>query len=154
MLLKRYIISALFLLSFISGFAQEIEIPNSIEYSGIPWAKWKINNEQDVRSFYEVNEYKIAWTGEGNKKSLDHLLKLLDASPYFGLDRNDYQVEFISQYKSGNIFIGGFNNTLEAEIRFTDAALHFFTDIAFGNRIPSLSYAGLSYRPDCISVPW
>lgn len=151
---KQYIITVLCSLALLRGFAQDIDIRGSIESSAVPWTKWKIHSEQDIREFYQVFQYRPAWTGDNNKEDLTYLLRLIDSAPYFGLDKNDYQSEFIAQYRGGLRYISGTDNRLEAEIRLTDAAIHFYRDIAFGNTTPSLSYAGLTYTPGCISVPW
>ena len=44
-------------------------------------------------------------------------------------------------------------DSLQAELSITDAAIHFYSDLVYGNTKPALSYNGLNYIPDCFDIP-
>ena len=82
------------------------------------------------------------------------LYRLIEKAGDEGLEKKDYQFEFIQEYKDSTTQWQFSENWIITEVKFTDAALHYFRDIAFGNTVPLLSYNGISYNPNCISVPW
>jgi len=45
-------------------------------------------------------------------------------------------------------------DSIIAEIKFTDAAIHFFNDFMQGNTTPALRYDGLNYTPSCNNIPY
>lgn len=104
---------------------------------------------KEVDQFYQLNNYQPAWQGKQEQVLLD----LLQQADYLGLNEKDYQYNFISQLRSGVKNISANDDNLEADIRCTDAALHFFTELKTGNRSPALSYNGLKYQPYAGEIP-
>lgn len=100
-----------------------------------------------VKKLYALNEYRLLWTGNKMTAQRDTLLSLLAESEAFGLNEKDYQFEFIKNYRSGRIKLINISDTVNAEIHFADAALHFFNDILSGNKPPVLGYDALHYKP-------
>jgi L,D-transpeptidase YcbB len=120
----------------------------------LSWKKLGIEDTTGIKEFYRARDYKPAWTGEQNRPNHDFLLTLLADAASEGLNEADYQYHFIRTYKDSSARFQSSENWMITEIRLTDAALHYFGDIAFGNPAPVLYHDGLSYQPGCISIPW
>ncbi|HEY0678833.1 MAG TPA: L,D-transpeptidase family protein [Chitinophagaceae bacterium] len=103
-----------------------------------------------VRSFYDHRQFRPAWIFNSNARS--QLFQLLSQSSGLGLDAADYKWSFITslQEQSWKPFTQQDSFLLEANL--TDAALHFFSDLAYGSQPPQLSYNGLDYRPSCHNI--
>ncbi len=104
-----------------------------------------------VKEFYKLNGSQFVWMNSYN--STDTLLQLLQLASDLGLNTEDYQFDFIKSFRSNQYIPPVRRDTLLAELRFTDAAIHIFRDIAYGNRKPALGYNGLSDYPDCLNIP-
>ena len=104
-----------------------------------------------VKEFYKLNGSQFVWMNSYN--STDTLLQLLQSASDLGLNTEDYQFDFIKSFRSNQYIPPVRRDTLLAELRFTDAAIHIFRDIAYGNRKPALGYNGLSDYPDCLNIP-
>lgn len=84
---------------------------------------------------------------------MQSLFQLLRSAEEFGLNKTDYQ-PVVLQSMENNYFIGPTrHDSLITEVCLTDAAIHFFSDIAYGNSKPAISYNGLNYIPDCFDIP-
>lgn len=103
------------------------------------WARYG-----EVNGFYELNDYQPAWIG--NIENQKDLLKILHLSDSLGLNETDYQYQFIKTYQPGQA-LNNLADSVDAEIHLTDAAIHFFTELKFGNKKPSFGYEGLRYNP-------
>lgn len=106
---------------------------------------------QGVKEFYSINGYQTAWMQQ--KDNLSCLLNDLSMAGTFGLSEKDYQYSFISKLKNGTSLLQNMADSLNAEILLCDAAIHFYSDIAYGNSPPSLRYTGINYNPDCSEIP-
>lgn len=104
-----------------------------------------------VKEFYIANDYKKAWINKDGQQQLDTLINILSSSAAFGLNENDYQFTFISNYKKGSLQSA--TDSAYCDLLFTDAALHFFSDIAFGSKPPSLGYDGLHFIHPFSEIP-
>jgi murein L,D-transpeptidase YcbB/YkuD len=107
----------------------------------------------DVKEFYARFNYQGAWLTKQKAANLNYLTDLLKLSILKGLEVNDYQVGLMSDLNNKLTRLQGVNDSLEAELRITDAALHFYHDIAHGNSKPALGYNGLKYSNDCRNIP-
>ena len=105
---------------------------------------------QPVEQFYRLNNFSFAWIG--NDDRISAFLQVLDKSDDWGLRQRDYQFAFIEHYRKGKPLSTGMDST-EAEIRFTDAAIHLFTELKKGNRTPFIGYSGYHYQPDVMDLP-
>jgi murein L,D-transpeptidase YcbB/YkuD len=104
-----------------------------------------------VKEFYNNYNYKCAWVN--NRSNMQYLIQLLEKAPVFGLENEDYQFNFIEYFRINQIISSARNDSLLAEIRLTDAAIHFYRDVAYGARTPAPGYNGLNYSPDCFNIP-
>lgn len=98
----------------------------------------------EINRFYELNNYQPAWIG--NASGQQDFLKILHLSDSLGLNETDYQYQFFKTYQPGQAF-NNLNDSVDAEMHLTDAAIHFFTELKFGNKKPSFGYEGLNYDP-------
>lgn len=101
------------------------------------------NRYNEISQFYQLNNFRYAWVG--NKNLDGELLSILSSADSFGLNSSDYQFQFLKTYP--NQILKNLSDSIDADIHLTDAAVHFFTDLKFGNHIPSFAYAGLKYNP-------
>ena len=140
----------IFCISAIAGKTQLS--PDSIKkaISG-SFAGMVLKNPDNVREFYNRNQFNSAWIN--HRERVQQLLLLLHEAPELGLQELDYQFDFIrSVYGNSASLLSG-NDSLRAEILITDNALHFFRDVAYGNVQPALGYNGLEYTPGCFNIP-
>ncbi len=107
----------------------------------------------EIKEFYELSEYKTAWVQKENWGNCDILLNTLQQSAGIGLRETDYRVGYIKSFRKNPPPPENVIDLLKVEIRITDAALHFFHDIAYGNLSPALGYNGLNYSPGCKNIP-
>ena len=112
-----------------------------------------INYPSDIKEFYEGLNYQTAWIQKENKNNCDIFLGLLRQSSSFCLRDSDYQYSFIEDFRRGSIDLQNLNDSLLAEMRITDAAIHFYRDIAYGNSKPVFGFYGLDYTPGCHHIP-
>ncbi len=83
---------------------------------------------------------------------MEELLQTLQQAALFGLEAEDYQYRFILSFSQRQFPLITASDSLEAELRLSDAAIHFYSDIAYGNRKPVLGYNGLLYQPSCYAI--
>ncbi|MGZ8524220.1 MAG: L,D-transpeptidase family protein [Chitinophagaceae bacterium] len=103
--------------------------------------------------FYARLGYQTAWIQKENSTNCNIFLAIIKQSAGYCLRESDYQSGFIEAFRSGYIPLKDLNDSLDAEIRITDAALHFYSDIAYGNEKPGFGYFGLDYTPSCSNIP-
>jgi L,D-transpeptidase YcbB len=106
-----------------------------------------------VMQYYAAVGGKTAWLQSVHLQSLSNLLNALKMSAQKGLNEKDYQYRYLQRFINGMPVLKNAADSLEAEVRITDAAIHFCRDIYFGNTRPVLSYDGLKYTPDCVDIP-
>jgi murein L,D-transpeptidase YcbB/YkuD len=119
------------------------KIPNSID----------TRRAVQITAFYENIKYKTAWINETNKADRAILFNDLKQSSSLGLREADYQYGFIEALTKGNTYLQTTNDSLEAEILITDAAIQFYNDVVSGNTKPSLSFNGIDEVPECQNIP-
>lgn len=111
----------------------------------------KINGA--IKEFYTRLSYQTAWIQKENKNNCAAFFSILKQSADWCLRETDYQFDFIKQFRDEETGLKNLNDSLEAEVRITDAAIHFFSDIAYGNTKPVFGFYGLTYTPACHDIP-
>jgi L,D-transpeptidase YcbB len=112
-----------------------------------------IKHEKEVREYYSITDYNLSWIGEKNDYNRQILLDLIKDAGQQGLNRQDYHPEFIGKFSGNPAILRTARDSIIAEIKFSDAAIHFFNDFMQGNVSPALRYDGLHYIPSCNNVP-
>ncbi len=105
---------------------------------------YKLKNKALVKEFYSLTGYKAVWTEHSDTTNLALLRTMLGNAGHVGLETMDYQKKISDKNK---------DDVLHAELLYTDAAMHFFSDMAFGNRKPDFGFDGLKYGMDCYNIP-
>lgn len=103
----------------------------------------KIGNLSGVKEFYKATNYQTAWIRKENQPELAIFLydRYMYTAP--GLSTKDYA------FNNPETFLNSLNaketteDSLNTEIRITDAAIQFYHDLAYGNIRPVLGYNGL-----------
>lgn len=113
----------------------------------------KNNSTEEVKNFYSRINYRTAWIDREHVYNRDIFLNTLKWSAGLGLSENDYPVRYIENINKGTQPLLNMNDSLEAELRMTDAAIHFYKDLAYGNTRPAFGYSELKNPPDCRSIP-
>ena len=115
--------------------------------------KVEIKHPAQVIMFYARFNNKTAWIQKENAANLNIFLDILKLSVNKGLREGDYSFNYILSFRNGTIGLQSKEDSLETEVRITDAAIHFYNDIAYGNTLPTLEYIGLDYIPACRDIP-
>lgn len=108
--------------------------------------------QNEINEFYSLMNYRPAWINRENNQDLNILLQQLSSADIWGLRQKDYQYSFISSFRNDLNFLKTWQDSVRAEILLTDAAIHFYSEIAYGNTAPSLNYTGIKYNPACRNV--
>ncbi|MES1213949.1 MAG: L,D-transpeptidase family protein [Bacteroidota bacterium] len=111
-----------------------------------------IKNSLLLKKFYENYGFGCAWMGNENAKNLSDLSEMVNHSAMVGLDATVYQPGYFS-HSPGNIALQNAEDSIQAELRYTDIALQFIKDFMFGNTQPALGFNGLNYSPDYNNIP-
>ena len=106
-----------------------------------------------ILSFYSAVNYKTIWFDLKSANNRNIFFDELKLAAYMGLREKDYQYALIASLKNGSAKFLTLADSLEAEIQMTAAALHFYSDIAYGNTMPDIAYKGLIDMPLCNDVP-
>jgi murein L,D-transpeptidase YcbB/YkuD len=106
-----------------------------------------------VKEFYRNNGFHTVWFTENSPRNIKALSNYIQNSPELGLRQQDYIPEL--PVRDSRTFLSPRNekDSLLAEIKFTDAAIHFFHDVLLGNQPEPVSYNGLNYVPSCHNIP-
>ena len=110
-----------------------------------------LSDKKGVQQFYASMNYSPAWVfREENTKTLILILRTAERR---GLLEQDYQYNFVNTLSAYPSVMWSAEDSILADIKFSDAAIHFFSDIVYGNTKPALGYYGIDYIPDCYSIP-
>lgn len=118
----------------------------------VKMTKLELRQPVAVKQFYTQNNYRAVWITAIENKNIAVFIKELRQSPRWSLREREYQYNFIRTFASRQGKLATANDSVEAEMLFTDAAFHFYRDIAFGNTVPPLAYNGIEYSPECEDV--
>ena len=118
-------------------------------YSSYTDAKqWK-----QIQSFYTNNNFHPTWLNKENVINRNVLFSELKLSADMGLRESDYQYILIESLRNGTVQLKNISDSVKAEIQITDAALHFYNDLVYGNIAPPLAFKGITEMPVCFDIP-
>jgi murein L,D-transpeptidase YcbB/YkuD len=106
----------------------------------------------DVKLFYQHHGYRLAFIS--NRPALQQLFDCLHNAASEGLTEEDYQYRYITAFRSGNVWLHSAADSLQADFRFADAAIHFLQELVTGNKAPDIGYNGLHAIPAGTSVAY
>ena len=100
---------------------------------------------KQIRLFYELNKERFFWVVR--VPLLEDLLEVIAQADSLALNARDYQFEFMQQFRA-HPNLRTKSDSMEAEACFADAALHFFSDLYFGNQEPTFQYRSYAFTRD------
>lgn len=125
---------------------QALDSKQQMETSGF-------SNWQKLRGLYNQTRDSSLWINASGERNRTTLIQLLGRSENLGLDEKDYQYDFIRSFSEGTFSLANIEDSIETELKFSDAALHFFSDLAYGNISPAFGYDGLNFSPGSYDIP-
>jgi murein L,D-transpeptidase YcbB/YkuD len=147
----------LFVIALIAVSLNQIQGQDSITFtkfinnSSFTTAELKYSKE--VKDFYTYNGFHYTWLAKQGSGNLKLLSNFIEHSSSIGLNRQDYQPGIFKRYFSGLLIASNELDSLLAEVKFTDNAIHFIHDVLVGNQPVSVAYNGLNYTPSCYNIP-
>jgi len=111
-----------------------------------------LNYPAQVTAFYSQLNFRTAWIQQNDIHNCNVFFNDLKLSRGLALNEKDYHFSLVESFRNHAVYLPGTDDSLDAEIRLTDAAIHFYTDIAYGNIKPVLGYNGLDYTPACKDI--
>lgn len=115
----------------------------------------KINNSDLLKKYYEAFGYEGMWTDPDmqNIKFRHMLVMMLNYADSLGLDPKDYHADYVMRYdslaKTPDFDFGKYKE--ESEVIFTDAALSFLYNVAYGKEIKT-EFTGVKYNIDSVRI--
>lgn len=106
-----------------------------------------------TKEFYSLINYQPAWLKQNDNAALATLLSLINQSSELGLKETDYHPDILQMCRNKALQLKNADDSLLTEICISDAAVHFLSDMVYGNNIPSFGYNGLKYTPACFNIP-
>ncbi len=114
-----------------------------------------INSRELLKKYYDIFGYSETWTQSDSKRNKfrDMLHDMLNQADSLGLNPSDYHADFTSHYDS-LLQDPNFDREqykAESEVIFSDAAISFLFDVAYGKEI-KISFNGVNYHIDTSRV--
>ncbi|WP_247679955.1 MULTISPECIES: L,D-transpeptidase family protein [Chitinophaga] len=102
-----------------------------------------------IQIFYQKTGSRIAWISAAGKQHFDMLTAYLRKAAFLGLKASDYDPVLIQALADSSYKMPTATDTLNADVRITEAAIHFFRDVAYGRlAAPPVKYNGLPPLPN------
>lgn len=92
---------------------------------------------------------KMFWLPAGCTHNRQQLFNYFSQAPLLGLDQREYAYALVQQLRSGYVP----TDSLTTDRALSEAAVTFFTDVAYGPKTTRVGYDGLKYVPDCLDIP-
>jgi len=131
------------------------ELLHSKEKVSVKGDSEKIANRDFLFKYYDYFGYRPLWTDSArqNDKYRDMLIEMLHHADSLGLDRKDYHEDYIKKFDSlshlPNFDYAEFES--ENELIFTDGALTFLYNVAYGKEI-DIGFNGVKYNIDSARI--
>lgn len=111
------------------------------------------SNWQELNYLYDRTKDSSLWMHVSAKPNRALIIQLLHRSEDLGLDEKNYQYDFIRSFSEETFSLANMDDSIEAELKFSDAAIHFFSDLVYGNISPAFGYDGLNYSSKKYDIP-
>ncbi|QHS58170.1 L,D-transpeptidase scaffold domain-containing protein [Chitinophaga agri] len=89
------------------------------------------------------------WMPANCTQNREQLFNYFNQAPLLGLDPHDYAFTLVKQLNAGNVP----GDSLAVDKLLSQAAISFFSDVAYGTKAVRVYYDGLKYVPDCLDIP-
>lgn len=100
-----------------------------------------------VQQFYREN--KLVWhTSNSDSAKRNNLANLITNADWYALNPDCYHQKFLT----GRIILKNIEDTVNAELIYTDAALSFMHDLAYGGDYNFVQYNAIKYHPDNLDL--
>ena len=106
-----------------------------------------------LQSFTQTTSQPIIFRWISNPKSISVLDSIIDMSNYIALTKSDYNRVVIKKLVLYPHSLLNYKDSLIAELSIQKTATHFFNDLAYGNKPPSLDYRGAKFDLIAYNVP-
>lgn len=145
--LLKYFVSVLLVFPFLCKAQTTAELVKRTLNSKITGVFYQVQ----LKNFYEHLAYEFQWVTHEKTNARETLFNLFAVSEFYGLNNKDYQFSLVESLKQ-NTPIKSIDDSIRTDILLSDAVLHFFNDLAFGNAAPGIGYNGLGYKPESFDV--
>jgi murein L,D-transpeptidase YcbB/YkuD len=105
------------------------------------------NDQALVKKLYGRLGYQAIWMEKKNSGLRNVLFDFLAHAAEYGLNQTDYQYDLVQSFRDNSLLSKSIEDSIKTEILLSDAAIHFFTEIAVGNSMLLPGYNGLNYKP-------
>lgn len=106
-----------------------------------------------VTSFAQLSKPNTIFQWISYPNRLHILDSLIDQSPSLALNKSDYNILPIKQLIQQPKRLNNYKDSIAAEVAIGKTATHFFNDLAYGNKPPSLDYHGAKFDMTTYNVP-
>lgn len=107
----------------------------------------------ETKAFYIANKFSAVWLITPLNSNITTLVNWCQQAADNGLNAADYQPILFGLFRSSKLLLNTQQDSVTAEIKFTDAAIHFFHDALMGHHPVPFDYDGLKYIPACYDIP-
>lgn len=104
-------------------------------------------------SFAQVKDQPIIFKWMSQPNSVKVLDSLIGKSYFVALNQSDYNIDGIKNFIHSPQAILNYKDSLRTELSIQKTATHFFNDLAYGNKAPSLDYRGAKFDMIAFNVP-
>lgn len=102
----------------------------------------------NLSTFYAARGYKMAWLRQENRPALDTLIAAIARCRTNGLEPEDYSPALLDALKEHRASLTSAGDSVKTEMAVTAAAIHYYSDLSFGNIKPAFGYQGFVNAPD------
>lgn len=106
-----------------------------------------------ISSFTQMPTKPIIFQWISHPKNVKALDSLIHTSFYVALNPSDYNTAAIKMFIQNPASILNYKDSLRTELSIQKTATHFFNDLAYGNKPPSLDYRGAKFDMIAYNVP-
>jgi L,D-transpeptidase YcbB len=114
--------------------------------------RMELKHANAVKEFYGLLHYETAWIQKKDALTLAILFQGIKNAADKGLNPKDYSVSYIQSFLNNRLPFSGKDDSIAAELLITDAAIHYYTELSYGNTKPAFGYYGLTYTPSCTNI--
>jgi L,D-transpeptidase YcbB len=121
----------------------------NLQSNSVPQYLKNIHQYKMLSAFYERNNFSIVWFSKDSDITRRNSLKyLISNADLFALEPSSFHYSLLVEKNS----LSNAADSFTAEVIYTDAALSFMHDLAYGGDNKFVQYNGLAYHPDHLDL--